>query len=114
MFEGKPVIGVMPLLDEKRDSYWMLPGYMKGLEEQGAIPLMPPLTGNEDMLDYFLESCDGFILTGGQTFPRLCTGRSRPNVAGSCPDCGTAWTRTFCAGLWSGIRRCSASAGDIS
>ena len=34
MFEGKPVIGVMPLLDEERDSYWMLPGYMKGLEEQ--------------------------------------------------------------------------------
>ena len=66
MFEGKPVIGVMPLLDEERDSYWMLPGYMRGLEEQGAIPLMPPLTGNEDMLDYFLESCDGFILTGGQ------------------------------------------------
>lgn len=66
MFKGKPVIGVMPLLDEERDSYWMLPGYMKGLEEQGAIPLMPPLTGNADMLDYFLESCDGFILTGGQ------------------------------------------------
>ena len=53
-------------MDEERDSYWMLPGYMRGLEEQGAIPLMPPLTGNEDMLDYFLESCDGFILTGGQ------------------------------------------------
>ena len=108
MFEGKPVIGVMPLLDEERDSYWMLPGYMKGLEEQGAIPLMPPLTGHADMLDYFLESCDGFILTGGQDVS--------PALYGQEPSerCGTAWTRTFCAGLWSGTRRCSASAGDIS
>lgn len=27
----KPVIGVMPLVDEKKDSLWMLPGYMDGI-----------------------------------------------------------------------------------
>ncbi len=66
MYKGRPVVAIMPLYDEGRDSYWMLPGYMKGLEEQGAIVLMPPLCTEEPELDYFLEACDGFVLTGGQ------------------------------------------------
>lgn len=36
------VIGVTPLYDEERDSYWMLPGYMKMLEAENAIPMMLP------------------------------------------------------------------------
>ena len=66
MYNNRPIIGICPLFDEKRDSYWMLPGYMKMLEAQGAIPMMLPLTTESEMLDYFLETCDGFILTGGQ------------------------------------------------
>ena len=29
----KPVIGIMPLWDDDKDSIWMLPGYMDGLTE---------------------------------------------------------------------------------
>ena len=32
MYKGRPIIALMPLYDEKKDSYWMLPGYMKALE----------------------------------------------------------------------------------
>lgn len=66
MWKDKAIVAVMPLYDDERQSYWMLPGYMKSLEQQGAIPLMLPLTDNRDELDYFLETCDGFMLTGGQ------------------------------------------------
>ena len=59
------VIGVIPLYDDERDSYWMVPGYMKMLEEAGGIPMMLPLTANPEELDYFLEICGGFLLTGG-------------------------------------------------
>ena len=44
MFDKKPVIGICPLYDEKKESYWMLPGYMKMLEAAGAVPVMMPLT----------------------------------------------------------------------
>ena len=72
MYKGRPIIALMPLYDEKKDSYWMLPGYMKALEEQGAIPLMPPLNADRTQLDFFLEECDGFVLTGGHDIsPRL-------------------------------------------
>jgi putative glutamine amidotransferase len=62
----KKVVGVIPLYDEERNSYWMIPGYMKMLEAQGAVPMMLPLTTNRKLLDYFLETCAGFLLTGGQ------------------------------------------------
>lgn len=29
----RPVIGLIPLFDDEKDSYWMLPGYMKVIEE---------------------------------------------------------------------------------
>lgn len=28
----KPLIGVIPLIDLQRESFWMLPGYMQGVE----------------------------------------------------------------------------------
>lgn len=65
MFRGRPIIGFTPLYDEKKESYWMLPGYMKAAEEQGGIALMLPLSDDRDELDYFIESCDGLVLTGG-------------------------------------------------
>ena len=61
----RKVIGIMPLYDDEKESYWMLPGYMKMLEAENAIPMMLPLTANEKELDYFLEICGGFLLTGG-------------------------------------------------
>ena len=66
MFQNKPVIGICPLYDEKKESYWMLPGYMQMLEKAGALPLMMPLTEDRDTMEYFLTTCDGFIIPGGQ------------------------------------------------
>lgn len=60
-----PIIGIMPLWDEKKESLWMYPGYIQSLEEQGAITMILPLTDQSHILDYFVKICDGFLLTGG-------------------------------------------------
>lgn len=62
----KAVIGLSPLYDREKDSYWMLPGYMKMVERCGALPLMLPLTTEESLLTAAFELCDGILLTGGQ------------------------------------------------
>ena len=79
----RPVIGLIPLYDDEKDSYWMLPGYMKVLEQCGALPLMLPLTDSEDELEQCLQLTDGLLLTGGHDVG--------PNVYGSeaSPLCGT-------------------------
>lgn len=61
----RPVIGLIPLYDDEKESYWMLPGYMKLLEMCGAFPIMLPLTSDENELKQAMELCDGVLLTGG-------------------------------------------------
>lgn len=62
---AKKIIAVVPLWDDERDSIWMLPGYMDGVREAGAIPVILPLSsGTEDVLAVF-ERCDGLLMTGG-------------------------------------------------
>lgn len=63
--EKKPMIGLVPLYDDEKESYWMLPGYMTGLEEAGAIPVMMPLTDDEQIITQLVDTLDGFLLTGG-------------------------------------------------
>lgn len=62
---NKPMIGIIPLVDIERESYWMLPGYMKGIEEAGGIPVMLPLTSDKETLRKFVNYFDGFLFSGG-------------------------------------------------
>lgn len=61
----KPMIGILPLVDVQRESYWMLPGYMRGVEEAGGLPVMLPLTADRAELEQMADSFDGFLFTGG-------------------------------------------------
>ena len=61
----KPIIGVMPLWDEKKDSIWMLPGYMDGLKQAGGLPVIFPFTDDERELEQLVSICGGFLFTGG-------------------------------------------------
>lgn len=60
------IIGVIPLWDEKRESLWMLPGYMDGVFEAGGLPVMLPLTDDPGALQQICEQVDGLLFTGGQ------------------------------------------------
>ena len=62
---SKPIIGVMPLWDDEKESLWMLPGYFDGIRHAGGIPIMLPLTDDEQDLEQLVEACEGFLFTGG-------------------------------------------------
>ncbi|MNB77416.1 Gamma-glutamyl-gamma-aminobutyrate hydrolase PuuD [compost metagenome] len=62
---NKPMIGVLPLYDSGKESYWMLPAYMKAIENEGGIPVMLPLTTDEDIIAALAGKFDGFLFTGG-------------------------------------------------
>lgn len=80
----RPVIGIVPLYDAEKDSYWMLPGYMQALEECLSIPVMLPLTEDKTELLYFIRTCDGLLLPGGQDVDPSLYGEER------LPGCGPA------------------------
>lgn len=61
----KPLIGVMPLWDDDKESVWMLPGYLEGIRQAGGIPVILPFTSENDELEQLAKICDGFLFTGG-------------------------------------------------
>ena len=61
----KPIIGVMSLVDEEKDSLWMLPGYFDGIIEAGGIPVMLPLIEDMESVKQIANSFDGFVFSGG-------------------------------------------------
>lgn len=82
----RPIIGVSPLYDAQRESLWMLPGYMNGIEAAGGAPIMLPLTDSEEVIKSAAELCDGLLLTGGQDVSPDVYDRERLSCCGElCP-----------------------------
>lgn len=61
-----PLIGVTPLWDAARQSVWMLPDYLEGIKAAGGLPVVLPLEVSEEDVDQIVNTCDGFLFTGGQ------------------------------------------------
>lgn len=80
----KPVIGLIPLVDEQRESLWMLPGYMDGIANAGGLPIMLPLSAEEGDPAQLLPLCDGFLFTGGHDVSPEIYGAARLSVCGTC------------------------------
>lgn len=80
----KPVVGLIPLVDEARESLWMLPGYMQGVERAGGLPVMLPLSGDAQALEQIAALCDGFLLTGGHDVSPELYGAQRLPACGAC------------------------------
>ena len=82
----RPMIGVIPLYDRERSSNWMLPGYLEGLMEAGAFPVMLPLTKDRALLKQIAEQCSAFLFTGGQDVaPALYQEEMLPCCGEICP-----------------------------
>lgn len=80
----RPMIGLVPLTDRERDSYWMLPGYMQGIEGAGGLPVMLPLTNDPVLISQITEEVDGFLFTGGQDVSPSLYGQARSDCCGEC------------------------------
>ena len=78
----KKLIGLIPLYDDDKDSYWMLPGYMKVLEACGALPIMLPLTMDHEELDDCFQLCDGILMTGGHDVDPVMYGEAPKKTSG--------------------------------
>ena len=82
MDQKRPVIGVVPLYDIQRDSLWMIPGYLDGIAAAGGIPVVLPLTEDEQVLGQLANDVDGFLMTGGQAVSPALYGEERLDSCG--------------------------------
>ena len=80
----QPIIGVTPLVDAAKESYWMLPGYFNGILQAGGLPLMLPLTTDASRIAQLCHLCDGILLTGGQDIQPELYGAEPLPCCGEC------------------------------
>lgn len=83
----KPLIGIVSLYDETKESFWMLPGYVQGLEDAGAAPMILPLTADREALARYAALCDGFLFPGGHDVDPALYGEEPSPLCGTvCPE----------------------------
>ena len=56
-----PIVGVIPLWDDEKNSIWMLPGYVDGVRQAGGLPIIFPFTQDEQEIEQLVCMCDGFL-----------------------------------------------------
>jgi len=57
--------------------------YSRAVELAGGVPVILPLTSDRRVLNHFLESCHGLLLTGGgDVNPRRYGGKPHPKIFG--------------------------------
>lgn len=61
-----PVIGVVPRYDFEWTGLAISDGYLSGLLEAGAVPIVLPLTDDPAHIARIVRACDGFLIPGGQ------------------------------------------------
>lgn len=63
----KPVIGIVTILDEHAvPRVFTNINYPNAVIRGGGIPVMLPPTKSEEILEQYVEVCDGFLFSGGQ------------------------------------------------
>ena len=81
----KPLIALMPLWDEKQNSYWMLPGYMDLIIKSGGVPVMLSFSDDEQSVKEIAQRFDGFVFTGGDDIAPEKYGQTKIEQCG--PPC---------------------------
>lgn len=79
-----PIIGVVPLIDYSKSSIWMLPGYMNGLKQAGAMPIILPIIDSNADAEMLADMCDGFLFTGGQDVDPAVYCEEKTELCGEC------------------------------
>ena len=77
----KPIIGITPQLGEDGRQFCQA-NYLNCVTQAGGIPLILPITEDEDQMRRYLEICDGIIFAGGPDIDPALYGEK------TLPECG--------------------------
>ena len=82
----RPRIAVLPLQDTEKQTLWINPLYLGGIEEAGGLPVLLPLSVRPSDWDAYVDEFDGFVFTGGQDIdPALYGQAKRPECCYQAP-----------------------------
>ncbi len=83
--DRRPLIGLTASVNETDRQTWIRTNYMTSLLRAGALPVLLPVTEDEDVPAALLSRCDGLVLTGGPDVDPALYGAEDPD--GLCVLC---------------------------
>ena len=78
---NKPLIALIPQVEDD-GRWWINPDYMESVMRAGGIPVLLPLTDQDEDLKEIAESFDGFLFTGGPDVEPALYGRKKEAFCG--------------------------------
>lgn len=76
------VIGVTPAVVSANNALGLSEEYLQGILRAGALPLVLPMTDNEEIMDAMMERIDGLLLSGGADVSPEYYGETRQPYCG--------------------------------
>ena len=71
--DQKPIIGVLPSIDDMTGALRLPSGYLKAILAHGGIPFLFSFLEEEADIRALARQCDGFLFTGGvDPDPAMC------------------------------------------
>ncbi|MCD7906371.1 MAG: gamma-glutamyl-gamma-aminobutyrate hydrolase family protein [Clostridium sp.] len=61
----KPLIAVTPSHNTENDDISVRPTYLRAVAAAGGLPIVLPLERSEEEIAQYVETCDGFLFSGG-------------------------------------------------
>lgn len=90
-----PVIGIVPMYDEKMENYRLRPGYMDAVAKAGGLPVLLHPNKDEAAFHQLLETCDGFIFSGGQDIEPALYGEEKLEQCEECMPARDSYELAF-------------------
>ena len=84
--QHRPLIGVTAGLNDQKKYQLLNRSFMDAIIAQGGLPVTLPLTDDEAILRQYVETCDGFLFSGGEDVDPLLFGQyQKPGCGSICP-----------------------------
>ena len=84
--QHRPLIGITAGLNDQKKYQLLNRSFMDAIMAQGGLPVTIPLTADETILRQYVETCDGFLFSGGEDVDPLLFGQyQRPACGSVCP-----------------------------
>lgn len=77
----KPIIGIVPSIDQEKGLYFLNEDNVKAIEQAGGTPILVPYFNSSKLINKILPILDGLYLTGGYDIdPTLFGEEPHPNL----------------------------------
>ncbi|NMB96452.1 MAG: gamma-glutamyl-gamma-aminobutyrate hydrolase family protein [Clostridiaceae bacterium] len=72
MASSRPFIGITPSYEYDEEKIYLNNNYVESINRAGGLPMILPLTEDQEVISQIAENCDGLLVSGGPDVDAMC------------------------------------------